>query len=463
LALASFEGTPNYNLMGRNLMAHLRSNLDIRIPRTALPIPASLKELQAAALFVKGRHTHADGTVGHFHLQITAAGLGAVGADSEAELFKKVPDLDGFDIFRIANDTHVVITIRGIGEMEPQNPNSHVTLDPELDEFSVRRAKVSIGVSAKDLALWDAMDKAADDVAKLFAGNQPLEVLRKVRDGLGTTHHETGTLWMGNDATQSVTNPDGRFHHVSNAYVAGPALFPTIGSPNPMLTGVALARRLARHLVPDPQPYTPGDGFQALFDGFTTDNWRMSTIKNQPADRSNPGTFIVVDGTLESAPGNEIGLYWCATPTPPDFILKLEWLRWGDRDNAGVFIRFPDPNSKGYNNTAYVGVQFGFEVQIDEYGAPDGLDIHKTGAIYNEPSQTRTPMAAHPAGQWNEFEIRAQGQAYTVFLNGTQVTQFSNPHANRGLPSAPGAPSFIGLQSYPGSRVAFRNIRIKAL
>src|SRR5262249_2759244 len=55
------------------------------------------------------------------------------------------------------------------------------------------------------------------------------------RNLIGTTHHESGTLWMGTDPTRSVTNEDGRFHHVDNAYVAGPALHPTAGSANPTL------------------------------------------------------------------------------------------------------------------------------------------------------------------------------------------------------------------------------------
>jgi len=497
LALNSFGDSPNANLMGRNLMAHLRSNLDIRIPREALPLGVA-QELQASALFVKGRHQHADGTVGHFHLQITASGLGAMGTDSEAELFKKVPDIDGFAAFQNITDSHVVITMRGIGEMEPQNPNSFVRPDAEVDEFGVSRAFVSLQPSAKDLVLWDAMDKAADDVARLFANNLHIEVfvpdrqdpnkkiavkvapgddLRSVlpydykdlqkgkfgrRDGLGTTHHEAGTLWMGDNPSTSVTNADGRFHAVTNAYVVGPALFPTIGSPNPMLTGVALARRLGDFLG-KPLPYMAEAGFTALFNGFDTKKWQMSTIKNQPPNRSNPGNFIVVDGTLESVPdGNELGLYWCTEPLPTDFILKLEWLRWGDRDNSGVFIRFPKPDSKGYDNTAYVGVNFGFEVQIDEYAQPNGDPKSKTGAIYSFASpQNRSSIL--PAGQWQEFEIRVQGQNYTVLLNSVQVTTFTfngDPtFPERGLVE----PRFVGLQSYPGARVAFRKIQFKAV
>jgi hypothetical protein len=267
---------------------------------------------------------------------------------------------------------------------------------------------------------------------------------------------------MGDDTNTSVTNPESRFHFVSNAYAAGPSLFPTVGSPNPMLTGVALARRLADQVGQVP-PVTPDPGFKLLFDGSTTDNWRMSTIKHQPPDRSNPGTFLLVDGTLESLPGNDLGLYYCTKPTPADFVLKLEWLRWRDDDNSGVFLRFPDPDSKGYNNTAYVAIDFGFEVQIDQLARPDGAAIHKTGAIYGFVGpQDPDNLPVRPPGEWNEFEIHASGQNYTVFLNGDQITQYQNPDPNRGLPSAANAPSYIGLQTHTG-RVAFRKIQIKAL
>ena len=452
LALNSFDGIPNYDLIGKNLMAHLRSNLDIRIPRTALTaLDPLVKDLQTSALFVKGRHTHADGAVGHFHLQITAAGLGSAGKpDSEAELFKKIPDIDGLDVFRDpnVNDQVVVITIRGIGEMEPRDlsnlasPHSEVIRDPDLDadEFGVPRSLVKMIPTAKNNALWDTMDQAANEVAKVFAGNQPFEVLGKRRDGLGTTHHETGTLWMGDDANKSITNTDGRFHFVNNAYVAGPALFPTIGSPNPMLTGIGLARRLGDHLLANPA----NDGFQALFDGLSFNNWQMA----------GQGNFNVIGGALESSPGNDLGLLWCTTPMPADFTLKLEWLITRFDDNSGVFLRFPDPNSKGYNNTAYVGVNFGFEVQIDNLGrgtSPTGQSVDKkfrtTGAIYNEDSQNLSPQPTHPLGEWNEFEVRVQGQTYTVFLNGIQVSTFQNTQANRGASSAANAPTKTAASS----------------
>jgi choline dehydrogenase-like flavoprotein len=496
LALISFPNLLNANLIGQNLLAHLRSNLTIRISRQAITgLDPNIANLQEAALFVKGRRTRADGSPGFFHLQISAAGLNKPGTDSEAELFKAVPDIDTLDAFRMANDTTVVITMRGIGEMQSQNPRNQATLG-ELDEFGLPRAFVSIADprqpganqhSANDRELWDAMDKAADEVAQIFAGGQSYEVLTSAgfqavpaghaasevapfdqrRDGLGTTHHEAGTLWMGNDPGTSVTNADGRFHYVENAYVAAPALFPTTGSPNPMLTGTALARRMADHLA-KPTPTMPDPGFKMLFDGSNADKWRMSTIKNQ-LGRDNPGHFIVVDSTLEAVPGTDIGLYWYTEPTPADFILKLEWLSRREDNNSGVFIRFPNPDSRGYNNTAFVGVDFGFEVQIDQRAAPDGAAIHKTGAIYGFAGpKNPDSLPVKPLGAWNVFEIRVQRQSYTVLLNGEQVNAFTfkvgsdQQHPDRSLSSKPGAPRYLGLQTHTG-RVAFRNIQIKAL
>ncbi len=506
LALLSFQGVPNYDLIGQNLIAHLRSNLTIRIPREALAsLDPAVKELQASALFVKGRHQHGDGSMGHFHLQITAAGLASLdtSTDSETELFKKVPDVDAFERFKGITDDHVVVTIRGIGEMHPQNPDNAVRLDPENDEYGVNRAFVAVGdpnnpsqqtnnpKTGKDAILWEAMDKASDDVAKVFANGKDFEVLgangqfikilatedvsarlREVlpykyntdggrRDGLGTTHHEAGPLWAGDDPTKSVTNPNAHFHHVANAYAIGPALFPSVGSPNPMLTGIALARRLADRLAQPPVLFVPSDGFTPLFDGVSMANWKTA----------GGGNFIVVDGVLEAVPGNELGLLWCITPTPANFILRLDWLSTRADDNSGVFVRFPNPDSKGYANTSFVAVDFGFEIQIDDRGFnPDTSQLHdplhQTGAVYTFAASSQ--VASKTVGQWNSYEISVNQQNYKVVLNGIQVTNFSftvgsDPtHPDRGLPGTASVPRFIGLQSHTG-RVMFRNVRIKAL
>jgi choline dehydrogenase-like flavoprotein len=502
LALTSFEnvGLPTYDLIGRNLMAHLRSNLTIRIPREAIANLPAIQELQTSALFVKGKHTHADGTTGYFHLQITASGLGAVGRGSEAELFKKVPDIDFFEQHAKATDTHVVITIRGIGEMtpfDPAAPNAHpsrVVLDPSTtDEYGVKRAFVTLGLTDNDRALWTAMDQASDAVARVFANGHSFDVLLDSgdktadattdlstvspfvpkaqnpagrRDGMGTTHHECGTLWMGSDPARSVTDTEGRFHGTDNLYTISPALFPTVGSPNPMLTGIALARRMGDRIV-NPPPVTPDAGFTLLFDGTTLNRWRMSTIRNQPG-RDDPGSFIVSGGALEARTGTDLGLLWYTEPAPADFVLRLEWMRTAPGDNSGVFLRFPHPEQQNYDNTAYVAITLGLEVQIDEEARPDGAGIHRTGGIYKLAAPDLNLLNVRNVGEWNLYEITVQGNRYTVVLNGQEVTRFdftpgSDPQfPKRALAPTATEPRFIGLQTHTG-RVRFRKIQWKAL
>lgn len=333
LALLTFSSTaiPTLPLMGKNLIAHLRSNLVVRVPRAAIAgLSATTNELQTSALFLKCRAKKANGDlIGHFHLQITATGGGNT-VGSEDELFRKVPDVDFFNQLRTSTDTNVAIAIRGIGEMAAadfNNPAAHpsrVELDPRNDEYGVRRALVTITATQRDNDIWAIMDATMAQVATIFANGQPMQTLQSNRDGLGTTHHETGTLWMGTDPTKSVTDDAGRFHHTENLYAAGPCLSPSIGSPNPMLTGIALARRTGDRIM-TPPAFVADPGFEALFDGGTMGDWKMSTIRNQPG-RDNPGTFLIRRSAFEGHPGTDIGLLWLARPTPPRFVLRIQWM-----------------------------------------------------------------------------------------------------------------------------------------
>jgi hypothetical protein len=134
-----------------------------------------------------------------------------------------------------------------------------------------------------------------------------------------------------------------------------------------------------------------------------------------------------------------------------------------------VFLRFPNPETRNYDNTAFVGVDFGFEVQIDQLAAPDGLPIHKTAAIYGfQGPANPDALPVRPVGEWNEFELRVQGQNYRVLLNGVEVTVFNfvpgsdAAHPDRGLASTNAEPRFIGLQTHTG-KVAFRRLQIRPL
>ena len=168
LALGTIESTrlalqslPNEKqLIGRNLMAHLRSNVTVRVPRASFPEldPASdprNKELQISAMFVKGIHDVGANRKGHFHIQITASGVGELGSDSEAELFKKIPNIDELDRFDDLTDKWVVITFRGIGEMfgdKTAAAANRVTLEtkPGGRDFDLARALVTLSAGSQE-------------------------------------------------------------------------------------------------------------------------------------------------------------------------------------------------------------------------------------------------------------------------------------------------------------------------
>jgi len=96
------------------------------------------------------------------------------------------------------------------------------------------------------------------------------------------------------------------------------------------------------------------------------------------------GSFHVVDGTLQSVPSFDLDLLWCTIPMPQG----LEFFIRTVETNSRVFVRFRNPQSTGYYNPAWSAVFIpgmlstpnGFEVQIDNTGAPDGLPKHRIGA-----------------------------------------------------------------------------------
>jgi len=460
LALTSFP-TP---LMGRNLMAHLRSNTVVRIKRAAFD-PTLPKLLEAAALLVRGSTPK-----GHYHFQVTAAAV--TGADSEADMWRMIPDIDLLDRTLASQQADsIVITLRGIGEMKGNQDASlakqdgvapsWVDLSPDqTDEYGFPRAWVNLPQSSADFGLWDTMDDAAISLAQKLA-KDPKNIeyqydggwhaapppRGKVRDGLGTTHHEAGTLWMGTDFTTSVAGLDGRLHHMTNAYVAGPALFPTLGSANPSLTALALARMTASAIARKSLPVE--SGFRTIGNGGL-DGWQMAGL----------GGFMELGANIiETVDG--IGLLWYTREQFGDFILRVDWRATYRDDNSGIFLRFPALGNSDPANDWKVAVDQGYEIQIDDTGKNPDVNpptfndpLHVTGSIYKLAPATK--VASKPLGQWNAYEITAKGNDITVVLNGQLVSSLKNGNRPK--------KGYIGLQNHHGgSRVQFRNIRIQSL
>jgi choline dehydrogenase-like flavoprotein len=445
--------------MGSNLMAHLRSDISARIRRTAIPgLPAQATALEIAALLVRGATSD-----GHeYHMQVTAS-AGAKGSDEN--LFTSVPDLDLLDALRANQDpAWIPITLRVIGQMighpnaQPgDTKKSWVNLAWQNDPRTGRpRAWVKLDPSDADVTAWKEMEDAAVALAKAVAGSPgDIQNINITRNGIGTTHHEAGTLWMG-AAGQSVTDSFGKFHNVANAYVAGPALFPVIGSANPSLTATTLARRTADAVVTS-RTVPPSPAFKPLFTGSRR-GWQIA----------GGGDFLTLFGSILEARPNGLGLLWYTREVFRNFVLKADWLSFnpttnvpgGRADNSGILIRSPALNASDPANDWKLASDKGYEIQIDDMGFnPDTgqnfSPLHQTGAVYAlAPSSS---VASKPAGQWNTFEIEATGTTIKVTLNSQLVTTYQIP-ANSSRSRA----GHIGLQCHTGN-VQFQNVMIRSL
>lgn len=131
-----------------------------------------------------------------------------------------------------------------------------------------------------------------------------------------------------------------------------------------------------------------------------------------------------------------------------NFVVELE-ARWTGEIDSGVMFREP-------------------ELQV-QFGISRSLKKDMTGAFYlaKHPLNPKVgyPEAGHPknvaqlfkAGDWNQFRIAAQGDTFTVWLNGQQISQYTEARYAGGAP--------LGLQVHPGlkMKVEFRNLRAAAL
>jgi hypothetical protein len=257
-----------------------------------------------------------------------------------------------------------------------------------------------------------------------------------------------------------------------------------------MLTGVALGRRLGDHLLPPPPVHILENGYKNLFDGTQKSADFFAQWLN--ATPQGGGTFQIVGRSLIAVPGNSIGLLYYAAEQYDNFTLRLDFClphpRGNFNDNSGIFVRFRDPRKPELpgtpgpdvpGNAATVGVDTGYEIQIDEEARgdtrknePDGFLYNRTGAIYKVKNfgsgpgqQNYTNNQKLAAGVWHSLEIKVKDRTYEVFLNGQPSTKFTADPADpnekfRGRKKGEDADSgFIGLQVHTGT-VAFANIRI---
>jgi len=156
--------------------------------------------------------------------------------------------------------------------------------------------------------------------------------------------------------------------------------------------------------------------------------------------QAGPGGFKVENGVATANGG--MGLWYLDGTNFKDFALRLEYRQAKASANSGVYVRFPR-----VDGTPNLPIDEGYEIQI--YSSEPAKN--STGAIYNFQPPSEVPQKA--PGEWNEMEITAQGQKYTVRLNGKLINTFTGSRSVEGM---------IGLQNHT-DEVAFRNVRVKEL
>jgi hypothetical protein len=196
--------------------------------------------------------------------------------------------------------------------------------------------------------------------------------------------------------------------------------------------------------APDCAPVTPEPGYRAVFDGTVSslEGWQMA----------GPGGFDASeDCTLDAWGG--MGLLWHpAEELDAPYTLRAEWRIYGDDDNSGIFIGFPDPGDDPWKPVAQ-----GYEIQIDP---TDADPTRTTGSVYGfqAPDEAARAAALRPHREWNVIEIAVDGAQITIRLNGVVINEYTSPHPERDP-----ATGFLGIQNDGAGRdVSYRSVQITA-
>ncbi len=145
--------------------------------------------------------------------------------------------------------------------------------------------------------------------------------------------------------------------------------------------------------------------------------------------------------------GDKVGHEWLRYGTElVDFILHVEWrfvpIEGQPRYNSGVFVRTSADGATWHQAQTGAGGGYLF----------GNTPVNGTLQRFNL-REKMSENRVRPAGEWNTYELRAEGKRIALWVNGAVTSEFTDCAVPRG---------YVGLEA-EGYRVEFRNIQLKEL
>ncbi len=176
------------------------------------------------------------------------------------------------------------------------------------------------------------------------------------------------------------------------------------------------------------------DGWLVLFDGRTLDGWKAS---------ESPENWTVEDGTI-SGHGGRSHLFYVGREFQ-NFHFKTD-VMINKGGNSGIFF---------HSQSEADWPKAGYESQVNNTHA----DPVKTGSLYYV---VKLFESAAKDDEWWTQEIIVKGKQITMKVNGKTLYEYDEPEGVTG-PHKLSKGLFAFQQHDPGSRVRFKNVKVKPL
>lgn len=181
-------------------------------------------------------------------------------------------------------------------------------------------------------------------------------------------------------------------------------------------------------------------GFSPLFDGTSLQGWE-----------GDPDLWIVEDGMLIGrSPGIDYNDFLATEKSYGNFLLRLQIQLVDNIGNGGIQFR----SERVDGDTEMIGYQA--DVGIEYWGSL--YDESRRRVTLAAPDE-ETLRAALKPNDWNDYEIRAEGQRIVLKLNGVTTVDYTETD-----PSIPASGRVaVQIHSGPAMETRYSNIRIREL